>query len=218
MKFKRNPSASPIFSKQSPVRQEVDPPAETENKFSDMDVYDQLYNKASTEVREGLGRKAEGAVTTIEKKNEGMQRVFEAIKSGADKEEITNIVREHNRELYGTVKSGEVVKHKGFANAKIGLKEAFGYMPKDTVDKVTQEKKEEKRGDYGSAWSSNLTTTNEEGDVTGKIIKNPNYNPNFQGDVSKLKERNEYIVSKNPSENNPIQRAGFKKLKFGRRN
>jgi len=138
MKFKRNPSASPVFSKTSPARQEVDPPA-SESEFQQIDIYNQLYNRQAPEIREDLGRKAKGAVTTIEKKNEGMQLVFDAIKSGADKKEITKIVREHNRDLYGSVRSGEVVKHKGFANAKIGLKEAFSYIPKEKekpVEKV----------------------------------------------------------------------------------
>ena len=218
MKFKRNPSASPIFSKTSPARQEVDPQA-SENEFQQMDIYNQLYNKVSTEVREDLGRKAEGAVTTIEKKNEGMQRVFEAIKSGADKKEITKIVREHNRDLYGSVESGEVVQHKGFPNARIGLKEAFGYMP-ETVDKTTrvEEKKEEKRDDVPrEKWDDNLTITDQEGNITGRVIKNPNYIPNFKGPVSELKETNEYILSRNISQNNPIPKKGFKMPGFGKR-
>ena len=218
MKFKRNPSASPIFSKTSPARQEVDPQA-SENEFQQIDIYNQLYDKVSTEVREDLGRKAEGAVTTIEKKNEGMQRVFEAIKSGADKKEITKIVREHNRDLYGSVESGEVVRHKGFPNARIGLKEAFGYMP-ETVDKTTrvEEKKEEKRDDVPrEKWDDNLTITDQEGNITGRVIKNPNYIPNFKGPVSELKETNEYILSRNISQNNPIPKKGFKMPGFGKR-
>ena len=225
MKFKRNPSASPIFSKQSPARQdEVNPTVSedgtsTYQEPSKIDIYNQLYDKVSTEVREDLGRKAKGAVTTIEKKDEGMQRVFEAIKSGADKEEVAKIVRQHNRDLYGSVKSGEVVQHKGFPNARIGLKEAFGYMP-ETVDKTirVEEKKEEKRDDVPrEKWDDNLTITDQEGNITGRVIKNPNYIPNFKGPVSELKETNEYILSRNISQNNPIPKKGFKMPGFGKR-
>ena len=218
MKFKRNPSASPVFSKTSPTRQEVDPPA-SETEFQQIDIYNQLYDRQAPEIRQDLGRKAEGAVTTIEKKNEGMQLVFDAIKSGADKKEITKIVREHNRDLYGSVESGEVVKHKGFADARIGLKEAFGYMPK-TVDKTTrvEEKKEEKRDDVPrEKWDDNLTITDQEGNITGRVVKNPNYIPNFKGPVSELKETNEYILSRNISQNNPIPKKGFKMPGFGKR-
>ena len=265
MKFKRNPSASPIFSKQSPARQdEVNPTVSedgtsTYQEPSKIDIYNQLYNKVSTEVRENLGRKEKGAVTTIEKKNEGMQRVFEAIESGADKKEITKIVREHNRDLYGSVESGEVVRHKGFPNARIGLKEAFSYIP-ETVDKTTQVEEKTQpipipSGNYerddaiGERWGSNFTLVANDGTITGRVIKNPNYDP------SKPEFSNEYIVSRDPSQwaskyrnindeldvtnpmsinynpqlanpkatqgkefrNDPIKRAGFKKLKFGRR-
>ena len=227
MKFKKNPTASPIFNKTSPARQdEVNPTVSedgtsTYQEPSKIDQYNQMYNTIAPKIREDNTRKLrKGGVTTIEKKNEGLQLVFNAIKDGANESQIKEIVHEFNRDLYGTVKSGEVIPHKGWSNAKIGVKEALNYMPK-TKDLNVEEKDKapqvEKKEPY-EKWSDNLTTTDKEGNITGKVIQNPNYDPNFKGPVSELKERNEYILSRNISENNPIQRAGFKKLKFGRRN
>ena len=218
MKFKRNPSASPVFSKTSPARQEVDPQA-SETEFQQIDIYNQLYDRQAPEIRQDLGRKAEGAVTTIEKKNEGMQRVFEAIKSGADKKEITKIVREHNRDLYGSVKSGEVVQHKGFANARIGLKEAFSYIPKSTKTetvKTSETPDAEESGYVFTLPSENLEYAQKKwglGALSPELDKQ-------RGDYY----RKHSIWSSEPTEsgesakiNNPIPKKGFKMPGFGKR-
>ena len=221
MKFKRNPSASPVFSKTSPARQEVDPTA-SETEFQQIDIYNQLYNRQAPEIREDLGKKAEGAVTTIEKKNEGMQRVFEAIKSGADKKEITKIVREHNRDLYGSVRSGEVVKHEGFANAKIGLKEAFSYIPKEKpVEKVSTD--EESQLYYAGAMKPG--TIEEAERRFGSAIA-PLNDPAKQAARDLFYQQS--TIDSNPQEItidnisykpglNPIPKKGFKMPGFGKR-
>ena len=223
MKFKRNPSASPVFSKTSPTRQEVDPQA-SESEFQQIDIYNQLYNRQAPEIREDLGRKAKGAVTTIEKKNEGMQLVFDAIKSGADKEEITKIVREHNRDLYGSVKSGEVVQHKGFANARIGLKEAFSYIPESAKTETVKTE-------------TVKTPETSDAEESGYVFTLPSENLEYAqkkwglGALSPEldKQRGDYyrkhsIWSSEPTEsgesakiNNPIPKKGFKMPGFGKR-
>jgi|TARA_R100001463_G_scaffold45483_1_gene93766 hypothetical protein len=230
MKFKKNPTASPIFNKTSPARQdEVDPPVSedrtsTYQEPSKIDQYNQMYNTIAPKIREDNTRKLrKGGVTTIEKKNEGLQLVFNAIKDGANESQIKKIVHEFNRDLYGTVRSGEVIPHKGWSNAKIGVKEALNYMPKtkdlnvEEKDKAPQVDKEKVDKAPSEKWDENFKVTDRQGNITGKVIQNPNYDPNFKGPVSELKERNEYILSRDVSANNPIQRAGFKKLKFGRR-
>jgi hypothetical protein len=206
MKFKRNPSASPVFSKTSPTRQEVDPPV-SETEFQQIDIYNQLYDRQAPKIREDLGRKAKGALTTIEKKNEGMQRVFEAIKSGADKKEITKIVREHNRDLYGSVRSGEVVKHKGFANAKIGLKEAFSYIPKEKekpVEKVSTG--EESQLYYAGAMKPG---TIEEAEMRFGSAIAPLSDP--------AKQAARDLFYQQSAIDNPIPKKGFKMPGFGKR-
>ena len=129
-KFRKNPS--PIMSKRSPARQEVDPPVDiAQDPWQDINRYKQLQERKVAEQREGLrGKKAEGTLI-IEKKMEGMNQVFDAIQSGANKEQVTQIVRDHNRSLYG--KLGDLIRTKvdKGANAKISLNEAFDYMPKD---------------------------------------------------------------------------------------
>ena len=223
MKFKRNPSASPVFSKTSPARQEVDPPA-NETEFQQIDIYNQLYDRQAPEIRQDLGRKARGAVTTIEKKNEGMQRVFEAIKSGADKKEITKIVREHNRDLYGSVRSGEVVKHKGFANAKIGLKEAFSYIPKEKEKPVEKESTgEESQLYYAGAMKPG--TIEEAERRFGSAIA-PLSDPARQAardlfyQQSAIDSNPQEIIKDNVSYkpvSNPLLKKGFKMPGFGKR-
>ena len=223
MKFKRNPSASPVFSKTSPARQEVDPPA-NETEFQQIDIYNQLYDRQAPEIRQDLGRKAKGAVTTIEKKDEGMQRVFEAIKSGADKKEITKIVREHNRDLYGSVRSGEVVKHKGFANAKIGLKEAFSYIPKEKEKPVEKESTgEESQLYYAGAMKPG--TIEEAERRFGSAIA-PLNDPAKQAardlfyQQSAIDSNPQEIIKDNVSYkpvSNPLLKKGFKMPGFGKR-
>ena len=206
MKFKKNPSASPIFSKTSPARQEVDPPA-SETEFQQIDIYNQLYDKQAPEIRQDLGRKAEGAVTTIEKKNEGLQLVFDAIKSGADKKEITKIVREHNRDLYGSVRSGEVVQHKGFANAKIGLKEAFSYIPKEK-EKTVEKVKTDEESQYYYRGAVKPGTIEEAERRFGSAIAPLN-------DPAKQAERD--LFYQQSTIDNPILKKGFKMPGFGKR-
>ena len=222
MKFKRNPSASPVFSKTSPARQEVDPPA-NETEFQQIDIYNQLYDRQAPEIRQDLGRKAEGAVTTIEKKNEGMQRVFEAIKSGADKKEITKIVREHNRDLYGSVRSGEVVKHKGFANAKIGLKEAFSYIPEKEKPVEKESTGEESQLYYAGAMKPG--TIEEAERRFGSAIA-PLNDPAKQAardlfyQQSAIDSNPQEIIKDNVSYkpvSNPLLKKGFKMPGFGKR-
>ena len=224
MKFKRNPSASPVFSKTSPARQEVDPPA-NETEFQQIDIYNQLYDRQAPEVREELGRKARGAVTTIEKKNEGMQRVFEAIKSGADKKEITKIVREHNRDLYGSVRSGEVVKHKGFANAKIGLKEAFSYIPEKEKEKTVEKESTGEESQLYYAGAMKPGTIEEAERRFGSAIA-PLNDPAKQAardlfyQQSAIDSNPQEIIKDNVSYkpvSNPLLKKGFKMPGFGKR-
>ena len=189
---------SPIFSKRSPIEQDG---------FKEIDAYNKVYNRVAPEIREDLGRKAEGAVTTIEKKNEGLQLVFDAIKSGANKKEITEIVRNYNRDLYGLMKSGEIVKHKNFAGIpRISLNEAFSYIPKKekTVEKVKTD--EESKYYYRGAVKPG--TIEEAERRFGSAIAPLN-------DPAKQAARD--LFYQQSTIDNPILKKGFKMPGFGKR-
>ena len=207
---------SPIFSKRSPVKQDG---------FKEIDAYNEVYSRVAPKIREDLGRKAEGALTTIEKKDEGMQLVFDAIKSGADKEEITKIVREHNRDLYGSVRSGEVVKHKGFANAKIGLKEAFSYIPEKEKEKPVEKESTDEESQYYYRGAMKPGTIEEAERRFGSAIA-PLSDPARQAardlfyQQSAIDSNPQEIIKDNVSYKpvlNPLLKKGFKMPGFGKR-
>ena len=191
-KFRKNPS--PIMSKRSPARQEVDPPVDiAQDPWQDINRYKQLQERKVAEQREGLrGKKAEGTLI-IEKKMEGMNQVFDAIQSGANKEQVTQIVRDHNRSLYG--KLGDLIRTKvdKGANAKISLNEAFNYIPKFYEDNRI-----------------GTTTTTYLSDV-GIVPKAAYGNIDQGGGVQTYKEYAKEI------DETPIQRKGFKMPGFGRK-
>ena len=200
MKFKRNTSASPIFSKQSPARQDN--------------------------------------MTTQEKYTQGMDNIVSYIEENpnANKEDIRDLVIKHNRSL----EAMNLKSSKNFTNAKIPVSHAWKFLPKDKkVQQVAKPvgKEEVKSNEIYSA--SNLTQVNKEGDIVSRIIQNPNYNPNFKGPVSELKETQEYIVDRNKeaiearndkeyvkeqflkdqaqAKMKAMRGIPFKKLKFGRK-
>ena len=197
---------SPIFSKRSPVKQDG---------FKEIDAYNEVYSRVAPEIRKDLGRKAEGAVTTIEKKNEGLQLVFDAIKSGANKEEITNIVREYNRDLYGLMKSGEIVKHKGFTGIpRISLNEAFSYIPKKekTVEKV----KTDEESQYYYRGAMKPGTIEEAERRFGSAIA-PLSDPARQAARDRFYQQSAVDSAPTVIQPPPIYKKGFKMPGFGKR-